>query len=132
MGNRVLHFEIHASDMARAQEFYTEVFGWKFEDWTKFAGMPYFGITTGEDSEPGINGGLMQRRGEAPTDTSAVNGGVLTVGVDDYDAAHEKILAAGGVATVPKYALPGMAWQGYYKDTEGNIFGIHQPDEKAA
>jgi hypothetical protein len=24
-----------------------------------------------------------------------------------------------------------MAWQGYYKDTEGNIFGIHQPDPNA-
>jgi hypothetical protein len=25
-----------------------------------------------------------------------------------------------------------MAWQGYFVDTEGNTFGIHQPDENAA
>lgn len=25
----------------------------------------------------------------------------------------------------------GMAWQGYYLDTEGNTFGIHQPDPSA-
>jgi len=25
-----------------------------------------------------------------------------------------------------------MAWQGYYLDTEGNTFGIHQPDPAAA
>jgi predicted enzyme related to lactoylglutathione lyase len=33
---------------------------------------------------------------------------------------------------MPKFALPGMAWQGYFVDTEGNTFGIHQPDENAA
>ena len=32
---------------------------------------------------------------------------------------------------MPKFALPGMAWQGYYIDTEGNTFGIHQPDVNA-
>ena len=40
-------------------------------------------------------------------------------------------MANGGKVAMPKYALPGMAWQGYYIDTEGNIFGIHQPDENA-
>ena len=25
-----------------------------------------------------------------------------------------------------------VAWQGYYLDTEGNTFGIHQPDPDAA
>ena len=29
-------------------------------------------------------------------------------------------------------ALPGMAWQGYYLDTEGNTFGLHQTDPDAA
>lgn len=32
---------------------------------------------------------------------------------------------------LPKMALTGMAWQGYYLDTEGNVFGIHQPDPEA-
>ena len=34
-----------------------------------------------------------------------------------------KILENGGKVAMPKYALPGMAWQGYFIDTEGNIFG---------
>ena len=29
---------------------------------------------------------------------------------------------------LPKMALEGMAWQGYFLDTEGNTFGLHQPD----
>jgi hypothetical protein len=52
--------------------------------------------------------------------------------VEDYDAAEQKILQAGGQLALPKFALPGMAWQGYYLDTEGNVFGIHQPDPNAA
>jgi hypothetical protein len=32
---------------------------------------------------------------------------------------------------LPKHALPGMAWQGYFHDTENNVFGIHQPDPDA-
>jgi len=53
------------------------------------------------------------------------------MGVEDYDAVEAKILKNGGKVALPKYALPGMAWQGYYIDPEGNIFGIHQPDENA-
>ncbi|RKJ38713.1 VOC family protein, partial [Butyricicoccus sp. 1XD8-22] len=31
---RLIHFEIHVNDMERAKNFYGEVFGWKFEDWS--------------------------------------------------------------------------------------------------
>jgi uncharacterized protein len=53
------------------------------------------------------------------------------MGVENYDAAEKKILELGGKVALPKHALPGMAWQGYYTDPEGNIFGVHQPDENA-
>ncbi|WP_027725794.1 VOC family protein [Tuberibacillus calidus] len=128
---RVVHFEIHVDDMDRAKRFYGEVFGWKFEDWSEYAGMPYFGAVTGEDDKPGINGALMQRQSPPPEASQPLNGYVCTMEVEDYDAVEAKILENGGVVAVPKYALPGMAWQGYYKDTEGNIFGIHQPDVNA-
>ena len=56
MMGRLVHFEIHVSDMERAKKFYGEVFGWTFQDWTEYAGMPYFGAVTGDDKELGING----------------------------------------------------------------------------
>ena len=56
---------------------------------------------------------------------------MLTIGVDSFDATAERILAAGGAIAQPKAALPGMAWQGYFLDTENNVFGVHQPDESA-
>ncbi len=128
---RLIHFEIHVDDMDRAKQFYGEVFGWTFQDWSEYAGMPYFGAVTGEDKELGINGALMQRQGPAPEQGQPLNGFACTIGVEDYDSIEAKILGNGGKVALPKYALPGMAWQGYYIDTEGNIFGIHQADEHA-
>ncbi len=50
---------------------------------------------------------------------------------EDFDATARLIEEAGGQVALPKYALEGMAWQGYFLDSEGNTFGIHQPDENA-
>lgn len=128
---RLVHFEIHVDDMERAKSFYGEVFDWKFEDWTDYAGMPYFGAVTGDENDMGINGALMQRQSPPPEANQPLNGFACTMGVEDYDSIEQKIIENGGTVTMPKYALPGMAWQGYYVDTEGNVFGIHQPDENA-
>jgi predicted enzyme related to lactoylglutathione lyase len=128
---RLVHFEIHVDDMERAKKFYGEVFGWTFEDYSEYAGMPYFGAVTGDDQQMGINGALMQRKSAPPEPNQALNGFACTMGVEDYDSTEAKILNLGGKVALPKYALPGMAWQGYYMDTEGNIFGVHQPDQNA-
>lgn len=129
--SRVIHFEIHAEDVPRAVAFYQAVFDWKVEDWSEYAGMPYFGVITGEEDQPGINGAIMQRQGANPEPGAAVAGGVLTMGSGDFDETAAKVEAAGGQVAMPKHALPGMAWQGYFLDTEGNVFGVHQPDPDA-
>ncbi len=128
---RLIHFEIHVNDMERAKKFYGEVFGWIFEDWTAFAGSPYWGAITGAETDAGINGALMLRHGPPPAAGQPVNGYVCTLGVEDYDRTEAKILELGGMVALPKAALTGMAWQGYYLDPEGNIFGIHQSDVNA-
>jgi len=129
---RPIHFEIQATDLDRAQAFYGEVFGWRFDNYSDYVNAPYFGVITGDDAEPGINGGLLPRPATAPAAESGANAFVVTIGVADYDATEAAILAHGGQVAQPKAALPGMAWQGYYLDPEGNTFGIHQPDPQAA
>jgi predicted enzyme related to lactoylglutathione lyase len=131
MSNRIVHFEIHAADPKRAMGFYKEVFGWEFPKWGD--NPPYWGVRTAaeESREVGINGGMMNQKGADPNEGAAVNAFVCTKKDDSYDPFHDKIIKAGGVVAVPKQAIPGMAWQGYYKDTERNIFGIHQPDPNA-
>lgn len=130
--SRVVHFEIQAEDVERAMAFYATAFGWTFEDYGQFTGSPYWGIITGPDDMPGINGGLLQRPALAPGAGHGSNAYVCTVEVDDYDAIERRLLGAGAQVALPKMALVGMAWQGYYIDTEGNTFGIHQPDPEAA
>lgn len=130
--SRVLHFEIQAEDVDRAREFYEAVFDWSFEDWGGVTGTTYWGIVTGPDDQPGINGGLLGRSAPTPPSGRGTNAYVCTVEVENYDEAERRILEAGGQVALPKMALTGMAWQGYYLDTEGNTFGIHQPDPEAA
>ena len=130
--SRVVHFEIQVDDVDRAKAFYSAAFGWEFQDWGAMFGGTYWGVVTGPDDQMGINGGLLQRTAPAPAPEQGANAFVCTMQVDDYDAAEKKILEAGGQVALPKMALKGMAWQGYYLDTEGNTLGIHQPDENAA
>lgn len=124
---RVVHFEIHAADPERGVKFYENVFGWTFQKWE--GPIEYWLITTGPDSEPGINGGLLRRQGDI--DGQAVIAYVCTIGVDDLDATMAIVEANGGTVAVPKMPIPEMGWLAYYKDTEGNIFGIMQSDPTA-
>ncbi len=128
--SRVVHFEIHADDVERAKAFYAAAFDWQFQDWGEVVDSTYWGISTGPSDEAGIDGGLLQRPIPAAAGSGS-NAFICTIEVDDYDATEERILGAGGQVALPKMPLVGMAWQGYYLDTEGNTFGIHQPDEDA-
>ncbi|HVJ68807.1 MAG TPA: VOC family protein [Caulifigura sp.] len=125
---RVVHFEIQASDPARVNSFYSELFGWKFNQW---GDAPYWLIETGEEGTRGINGGLLPRRGPIPADGQSVNAFVCTVEVPDLDARFAKALSLGGVAAVPKMPIPGVGWLAYIKDPDGNILGMLQPDAAA-
>lgn len=132
MKNRPVHFEIHADDPERAAKFYTDVFGWEITKWDS-PQMEYWMVMTApkESKEQGINGGLLRRPMPRSEGMCGSNAFVCTMVVESYDESEKKIIAAGGKVAMPKFALAGMAWQGYYIDTEGNTFGIHQPDENA-
>jgi len=117
--NRPIHFEIPAENPQRAIKFYETVFGWKFEKWG--GPMEYWVVRTGDDGEPGINGGLMTRRDPAQP---CVN----TMDVENLDAALKVVEDAGGQNVVPKMPIPTVGWLAYCKDTEGHIFGLMQRD----
>ncbi len=123
--NRIVHFEIQADDIERARKFYTDVFGWDISQWP---GMEYWMVMTApkDSKEPGINGGMLKRPCPAPAEGQGLNAHVCTIQVEDYDTMEKKILDAGGKVAMPKFDIGGMAWQGYYIDTEGNTFGLHQ------
>ncbi len=122
--NRVTHFEIYTDDPEMVQPFYQDVFGWKFH---KFEGGPieYWLVTTGDDKEPGINGGLTRpREGQSP-------GTLNTIAVESLDRTISKIEQRGGKICVPKMGIPGVGWLAYAEDPAGNVFGIIEPDADA-
>lgn len=124
---RVVHFEIHAGDCQRAVKFYKAVFGWEFQKWEGPA--EYWMVMTGPNDQPGINGGLVQRRGEI--DGQAVIAYVCTVDVSSVDDFVKTVESNSGQVVVPKMPIPGVGWLVYCKDTEGNIFGMMQSDVNA-
>lgn len=119
---RVVHFEISAEKPERAVRFYEKVFGWKIVKWE--GPMDYWLITTGKDDEPGIDGGLGKRTEPGP---STVN----TIDVPSVDDFIRKIEKNGGTIVTPKHAIPGVGWIAYFKDPEGNMFGMMQDDPSA-
>jgi len=119
---RVIHFEISANKPERAIKFYEKVFGWKIVKWE--GPMEYWLITTGRKDETGIDGGLGKRTED---EVSTVN----TIDVPDIDKFIKKIEKHGGTVTTSKHAIPGVGWLAYFKDTEGNMFGMMQDDSKA-
>ena len=119
------YFEIQADDIDRAVGFYRAVFGWTF---AKAEGLPleYWRIETA-----GARGGLLKRPASIPPAPSGTNAFVCSMEVGDFDAAAAKIVDLGGQLALPKFAVPAVCWQGYFLDTEGNTFGIFQPDSAA-
>lgn len=123
---RPIHFEIHADDPDRAQHFYEATFGWSF---AAVEGSDFRLIRTGDG--PGIDGGMMQRRGPPPRGGEPLSSWVCTLDVDDVDAYVIQAEASGGSVALPKMAIPGVGWLAYIKDSEGNILGMMQLDPAA-
>ena len=124
---RVIHFEIVADNPERAIKFYKEVFGWKFNKWE--GPQDYWLVKTGEDSQPGINGGLTPKTNQGSGNT----GGRITNSIDvpSIDEFSNKISMEGGKVLSPKVPIPGVGYLAICEDTEGISFGIIQYDRNA-
>jgi predicted enzyme related to lactoylglutathione lyase len=123
--NAPSYFEIQADDAQRASNFYAEIFGWKF---SKAEGLPveYWRIET-----DGPRGGLLKRPAKTPPPEHGANAFVCSIEVENFDKTAQRIVSLGGTVTLPKFAVPGVCWQGYFLDTESNVFGIFQADASA-
>lgn len=119
--NSVVHFEIPADDLKRAESFYSSTFGWKVNLMPEFN---YAMVSTTEVDEnsmpikPGaINGGMLKRQ-------SPVEKIVITVSVENIDEALAKIEANGGKTVRGKMPVGDMGFAAYFQDTEGNVVGL--------
>jgi predicted enzyme related to lactoylglutathione lyase len=116
MAGDVVHYEISATDVGRAQSFWSGLFGWEFGESVMPEGE-YRMARTGEKS----GAALMPGDPGHPT---------VYFDVDDMDAAIARVRELGGQAE-EKQPVPQMGWFTSCKDTEGNEFSLWQSDSNA-
>ncbi len=114
MANPIVHWEIAATDDAKAHKFYQGVFDWKID-----AGNPmnYGVVDTGGQ---GINGGIFKAPKGSPYLT-------FYIAVDDIPAYLSKIEKHGGQTVVPPMDIPGVGQSAFFKDPDGLIVGLFKP-----
>ena len=123
----IFHFAINADDVPRARRFYEQAFGWSFSAW----GPPnFYMIETKRDGETaGIHGSLQGRRDLVAG--QRMTGFECTIAVPDIDATAASIASAGGKVIMEKSIIVGVGALMFFQDTEGNSFGVIQPDSGA-
>ncbi len=116
----VVHFEIPAANMKRAERFYRKVFGWKTH---RYMDAYYLAETTPTDrnrmpTRPGAINGALQRKDKSIASSRVV------VHVGDLDRALKHAAASGGKVKQPRTEVPGILWYAVILDTEGNEVGL--------
>jgi uncharacterized protein len=121
MSDAVVHFELPADDLDRAQGFYREAFGWILNS---MPGMGYVLVSTTPTDEQGvprqagaINGGMLARQ-------EPVTAPVVTIQVASIDDSLVRIERLGGSTVRAKHPVGDMGFAAYVKDTEGNVVGL--------
>ena len=123
--SRVIHFEIGIDNPERAKKFYENVFGWKIDKWGP---IDYWLASTGEKSEPGIDGALMRKGSVKEAKNQSI---INTISIASLEDSVKKIKDNGGKVLTPKTPIPGIGYFSYCQDTEGNVFGIMEEDKTA-
>jgi uncharacterized protein len=124
--NKVVFFEVPASNFKRAKQFYEKVFDWKVELWGDEGAMAY---TTAVDKdhnpiEPeGINGGFYRRKSKHDQPSF----GVETGSIDKTLKAIEK---SGGKVITPKHSIGEWGFMADFADLEGNVIALWEKPKK--
>jgi predicted enzyme related to lactoylglutathione lyase len=122
MANSIVHFEIFASDVERAREFYENVFGWTFEA----AGPPdFYLIATGLETDPGLRQGLIAKR-QGPAAQGHLNAFRVTISVKSVRETAALVEKAGGKLRSPAIDIPQVGKVVEIADTEDNVVCILQ------
>jgi predicted enzyme related to lactoylglutathione lyase len=116
MPSSFCYSELHTRDLARAKAFYSELFGWKFQD---LPNMPYSMLDTG-NGEP--NGAM--------TDKDAPPFWLPYVNVDDVIQATERAVKLGAKVLTTKTEVKDAGWFAVLDDPTGARLALWEPVKK--
>jgi len=121
MSDPVVHFELPADDLERAQGFYREAFGWDLRPVPEMGYVLVSTVSTDEQGTPqlpgAINGGMVGRH-------EPVSAPVVTILVTSIEQAAQRIEQLGGVVVRARQPVGTMGFAAYVRDTEGNVVGL--------
>ena len=125
MGQPVVHFEVVGRDGGKLREYYTELFGWEFQQ--PGGPMDYQVVPREGNTAPdgiGIGGGV----GRGP---DGYEGHVtFYVATEDVEASLQKAEELGGTRVFgPESILEGAMVLGQFKDPEGHLIGLVKPQQ---
>jgi len=115
MANRVGHIELTTSDLNKAKSFYTELFGWQFQDHPMPDGKGVYALHSTQD---GAAAGMMASPPGAPTAWTPF------INVDDVAAATKKAKDLGGNVIRDVVPVSGYGEMSIVADPTGAVFGL--------
>ena len=112
----ITHIDIPVSDMARAQGFYSTLFGWEIAEPPGFEGYPMWRAPNQ------ISGGGLAPRGEGFTQPRSY------VETDSIEETLELVKANGGKGLMDKSPISDTSWWAIFEDPDGNHVGLYEGD----
>lgn len=110
----ITHIDIPVSDMARAQGFYSTLFGWEIAEPPGFEGYPMWRAPNQ------ISGGGLAPRGEGFTQPRSY------VETDSIEETLELVKANGGKVLMDKSPISDTSWWAIFEDPDGNHVGLYE------
>ncbi|HQK32042.1 MAG TPA: VOC family protein [Phycicoccus sp.] len=110
----ITHIDIPVNDMARAQGFYSTLFGWEIAEPPGFEGYPMWRAPNQ------ISGGGLAPRGEGFTQPRSY------VETDSIEQTLELVKANGGKVLMDKSPISETSWWAIFEDPDGNHVGLYE------
>ena len=110
----ITHIDIPVSDAGRAQEFYSNLFGWHIAEPPGFEGYPMW------QAPNKISGGGLAPRSEGFTQPRSY------VEVDSIEETLAKVTESGGAVVMDKQPISDTSWWAIFTDPDGNTIGLYE------
>lgn len=110
----ITHIDIPVSDMTRASEFYSRLFGWNIAESPGFEGYPMW------QAPNGISGGGLAPRDDGFTQPRSY------VEVDSIDDTIAVAKEAGGTVLMEKQPITDTSAWAVISDLDGNSIGLYE------
>lgn len=120
--NALNWFEIPATDIARARQFYEAVFNIQMEEWPEMMGMKMVGFPA-EMGNGKVSGALVQGQMHKPS----MDGAVVYLNANpSIQEIIDRIEPAGGKVLMPRtHISPEIGYMAFFVDSEQNRMALH-------